>query len=117
MTLPLKLMAFDTYGLSEEQYLEYFGQQASLILRAVKKLREVAVDEQINLDSLGAKFTWDILQEAAYGADDVCRVHQKEKDPEEVKRRTFDYLSVPSREEMLEEIKSIKELLVSDKET
>lgn len=108
MTLPLKLMAFDTYGLSEEQYLEYFGQQASLILRAIKKLREAALDEQINLDSLGSKFTWDLLQEAAYGADDVCRVHQKEKDPDELKRRTFDYISTPSREEMMEEIMSIQ---------
>ena len=107
MSLPLNIMSFDTYGLPEEKFLEYFSSQSRLILRSLKALHVVAEEEGVSLNTLGSKFLWDVLQEAAYGADDACRVQQKEADPDEIKRRSYDPLITPTREEMMEEIQSL----------
>lgn len=107
MSLPLNIMSFDTYGLPEEKFLEYFSSQSRLILRSLKALNVVAEEEDVKLGTFGSKFIWDVLQEAAYGADDACRVQQKEADPDEIKRRSYDPLITPTREEMMEEIQSL----------
>ena len=107
MSLPLNIMSFDTYGLPEEKFLEYFSIQSRLILRSLKTLHAIAEEEDVKLGTFGSKFIWDILQEAAYGADDACRVQQKEADPDEIKRRSYDPLVTPTREEMMEEIQSL----------
>lgn len=107
MSLPINIMSFDTYGLPEEKFLEYFSKQTRLILRSLKELDRVAAEEDVILDPFGSKFIWDVLQEAAYGADDACRVQQREEDPEEIKRRSYDPMVVPSREDIFEEIKSL----------
>ena len=100
-------MSFDTYGLPEEKFLEYFSIQSRLILRSLKTLHAIAEKEDVKLGTFGSKFIWDILQEAAYGADDACRVQQREDDPEEIKRRSYDPMVLPTREDMMEEIQSL----------
>lgn len=107
MSLPLNIMSFDTYGLPEEKFLEYFSSQSRLILRSLKALHVVAEEEGVSFNTLGSKFLWDVLQEAAYGADDACRVQQREDDPEEIKRRSYDPMVLPTREDMMEEIQSL----------
>lgn len=107
MSLPLNIMSFDTYGLPEEKFLEYFSKQTRLILRSLKELDRVAAEEDVILDPFGSKFIWDVLQEAAYGADDACRVQQREDDPEEIKRRSYDPMVLPTREDMMAEIQSL----------
>lgn len=107
MSLPLNIMSFDTYGLPEEKFLEYFSIQSRLILRSLKTLHLVAVEEDVKLATFGTKFIWDVLQEAAYGADDACRVQQKETDPDEIKRRSYDSIIMPSRENLMNEIESL----------
>ena len=107
MSLPLNIMSFDTYGLPEHVFLEHFEKQTRLILQSLMTLKMVAQEQQINIGNYGAKFIWDVLQEAAYGADDACRVQQKEADPDEIKRRSYDPLITPTREEMMEEIQSL----------
>lgn len=100
-------MSFDTYGLPEEKFLEYFSIQSRLILRSLKTLHAIAEEEDVKLGTFGSKFIWDILQEAAYGADDACRVQQREDDPEEIKRRSYDPMVLPTREDMMAEIQSL----------
>ena len=107
MSLPLNIMSFDTYGLPEEKFLEYFSIQSRLILRSLKTLHAIAEEEDVKLGTFGSKFIWDILQEAAYGADDACRVQQREDDPEEIKRRSYDPMVLPTREDMMAEIQSL----------
>lgn len=107
MSLPLNIMSFDTYGLPEEKFLEYFSIQSRLVLRSLKALNVVAVEEDVKLSTFGPKFIWDVLQEAAYGADDACRVQQKEADPDEIKRRSYDSMIMPSREDLMNEIESL----------
>jgi hypothetical protein len=107
MSLPLNIMSFDTYGLSEEKFLDYFSKQSRLILRSLKMLHSVAAEEDVKLGTFGSKFVWDVLQEAAYGADDACRVQQREDDPEEIKRRSYDPMVLPTREDMMAEIQSL----------
>ena len=107
MSLPLNIMSFDTYGLPEEKFLEYFSIQSRLILRSLKTLHAIAEEEDVKLGTFGSKFIWDVLQEAAYGADDACRVQQREDDPEEIKRRSYDPMVLPTREDMMAEIQSL----------
>lgn len=107
MSLPLNIMSFDTYGLPEEEFLNYFSIQARLVLRSLKTLHLVASEEDVQLSTFGSKFIWDVLQEAGYGADDACRVRQREADPEEIKRRSYDPMVLPTREDMMGEIQSL----------
>jgi len=104
-------MSFDTYGLPEETFLDYFSVQVRLILRSLKTLHAVAAEEDVQLGTLGSKFIWDVLQEAGYGADDACRIRQREADPEEIKRRSYDPMVLPTREELMDELQKIKKLL------
>ena len=67
----------------------------------------VAEEEDVKLGAFGSKFIWDVLQEAGYGADDACRVQQREDDPEEIKRRSYDPMVLPTREDMMAEIQSL----------
>jgi hypothetical protein len=47
--------------------------------------------------------------ECVYSADEQARMIQKENNPDEIKARSWD--PGPSRGDMMEEIKNIKELL------
>jgi len=99
-------MAFDTYGIPEEDYLNIFENKAAFAMKALLLLSNTAFKYNIKLIDLGEKFTWSLFSELAYETDEEARLIQKEKNPEEVKRRMYDTIVV-SRDEMMEEIKSV----------
>jgi len=100
-------MALDTYGLPEEQYLEIFKDKSLFVLKAFAAMLSVADENDIKLKVFTDKFLWDMFQEIAYSTDEEARLTQKELDPEEVKKRQYDSIIVPSREDLMEEIKSV----------
>ena len=99
-------MAFDTYGIPEEDYLVIFEKKAEFAMKALLLLLNTAFIHNIKLSELGEKFTWDLFSELAYETDEEARLIQKERNPEQVKRRMYDTIVV-SRDEMMEEIKSV----------
>jgi len=99
-------MAFDTYGIPEEDYLNIFEKKAEFAMKALLLLLNTAFIHNIKLSELGEKFTLSLFSDLAYETDEEARLIQKEKNPEEVKRRMYDTIVV-SRDEMMEEIKSV----------
>lgn len=100
-------MAFDSYGLSDEEFKKLF-------LKETEKLTELFLAMQLRAETRGLRFDrydnktlWDFFQEVGYRAEDAARVHQKKNDPEAIKEHSFDYGVIPTREEMMEEIKSL----------
>ncbi len=97
-------MSIDTYGLSSEQYKEFFHKN----IRAAAKLY---LDTCNILSSEGVgnvdfKTVSEMYQEAVYTTNDDCRRYQKTNNPEAIKDNDIFGLS-PSREELMEEIKSV----------
>jgi hypothetical protein len=98
-------MSIDTYGLSTEQYQEFFEDNvrfaAELYLQTCNILTAKGVG---NVDF---KTVLDMYQEATYQTNEDCRRYQKANNPEVIK--DIDLLGIyPSREEMMEEIQSVK---------
>jgi len=97
-------MSIDTYGLSSEQYTEFFHKN----IRAAAKLY---LDTCNILSSEGVgnvdfKTVSEMYQEAVYTTNDDCRRYQKSNNPEALK--DTDPLGIyPSREELLAEIQAV----------
>jgi ribosomal protein S18 len=97
-------MSIDTYGLSSEQYEEFFHKN----IRAAAKLY---LDTCNILSSEGVgnvdfKTVSEMYQEAVYTTNDDCRRYQKSNNPEALK--DTDLLGIyPSREELLAEIQAV----------
>jgi hypothetical protein len=64
-----------------------------------------ASNKGINLQGFSDKFLWDMFMECVYSADEEARIIQKENNPDEIKARSWD--PGPSRDELMEEIKSV----------
>ena len=98
------IMSIDTYGLSSEQYTEFFHKNvrfaAKLYLDTCTILNEEGVG---NIDF---KTVLDMYQEAVYTANDDCRRYQKSNNPEALKDGDLYNIS-PTREEIMEEIQSV----------
>ena len=99
-------MALDTYGLSEDKYLQIFEKKSEFAIQCLSRLAMVAARHNVQLASLGEKFTWNLFSEIAYATDDEARVIQTETNPDEVKKRQWSGIS-PTRDEMMDEIKSV----------
>lgn len=102
--LHLSAMSIDTYGLSSEQYDEFFEDNirfaAQLYLKTSKILSEVGAG------ALDYKTILDMYQETVYVTNDDCRRYQKANNPEAIKE--IDLLGIyPSREEMMAEIQTL----------
>lgn len=106
-------MALDTYGLPEEQYKKIFLKKAEFVIDLLSSLKVKAEARGHRLDNYTDKFLWDLFQEIAYASDEEARVYQKEHDPESVKKHSFDYGVIPTREEMMGEVKSLKKLMLT----
>jgi hypothetical protein len=100
-------MSIETYGLPEDQYLELFKRKALFSLQTLAALTEVCASINFELSNFTDKFIWDLFQDIVYSTDDQARLVQKELDPEEVKKRQFESMLVPTRDELMEEIKSV----------
>lgn len=100
-------MAFDSYGLSPDEFKK-------IVLKETEALTELFLAIQLRAETKGLKFDrytdkllWDFFQEVGYRAEDVARIHQKKNDPEAIKEHSYDYGVIPTREEMMGEIKSL----------
>jgi hypothetical protein len=98
------IMSIDTYGLSSEQYTEFFHKNvrfaAKLYLDTCNILNEEGVG---NIDF---KTVLDMYQEAVYTANDDCRRYQKSNNPEVLKENDV-YAIVPSHQEIIEAVETL----------
>jgi hypothetical protein len=103
----LKKMSIETYGLPEDQYLELFKKKSLFTLKVLAALADVCKSIDFDINSFSDKFLWDLFQDIVYTTDEGARLVQKELDPEEVKKRQFESMLIPTRDELMEEIKSV----------
>lgn len=97
-------MSIDTYGLSSEQYEEFF--EDNVRFAAKLYLLNCNILSAEGVGNVDFKTALDMYQEAVYATNDDCRRYQKTNNPEAIK--DTDLLGIyPSREGMLEEIKSV----------
>ena len=97
-------MSIDTYGLSSEQYEEFFEDNVRFAAKLYLLSCNILSAEGVG--NVDFKTALDMYQEAVYSTNDDCRRYQKANNPEAIK--DVDLLGIyPSREEMMEEIKSV----------
>ncbi len=94
------------YGTTPEQYKEIFAKKAKEQIELFQEFERVCHDAGINLQHFTHKFIWDFFQDVTYDADDEARELQKKTDPAGYAASDFGSLVSPSREEMMNEIKS-----------
>lgn len=96
-------MSIDTYGLPSEQYKEFFVSNVKLAAQLYLDTCNILTAEGVgNMDFKTIK---EIYTSSIYSTNDDCRRYQKANNPEAIKESELFALS-PSREELLEEIKS-----------
>jgi hypothetical protein len=98
-------MSIDTYGLSTEQYQEFF--EGNVRFAAELYLQTCNILAAKNVGSVDFKTVLDIYQEAVYAANDDCRRYQKANNPDALKDNDPYAILTPSREELMEEIQSV----------
>jgi hypothetical protein len=101
-------MTIETYGLPEEKYLEIFKEKVEFICKALMITNNVLQDYDIELDP---KLFWNLFQESSYAADDACRVHQKQNNPEALEARSYDPISYPTTSKVFDEVQKLEELM------
>lgn len=97
-------MTIDTYGLSEEQYTEFFEDNMRFACKLYLQAVNIATAEHIaNVDF---KTLRDLYEESVYATNDDCRKYQKKNDPDAIKENDL-YDLHPTREDMMKEIQSV----------
>jgi len=97
-------MSIDTYGLSTEQYQEFFEDNVRFAAELYLQTCNILTSKGVG--SVDFKTVLDMYQEAVYQTNDDCRRYQKVNDPEAIK--DTDLLGIyPSREELMAEIQSV----------
>lgn len=97
-------MSIDTYGLSTEQYQEFFEDNVRFSAELYRQTCNIFTTKGVG--SVDFKTVLNMYQEAVYQTNDDCRRYQKANNPDAVK--DTDLLGIyPSREELLAEIQSV----------
>lgn len=102
--LHLSAMSIDTYGLSTEQYQEFFEDNVRFAAKLYKRAHALLNKE--DLGYLELKATHELFTDAVYATNNDCRRYQKVNNPEAIKENDLFGLT-PSREELMEEIQSV----------
>lgn len=97
-------MSIDTYGLSTEQYQEFFEDNVRFAAKLYKRAHALLNKE--DLGYLELKATHELFTDAVYATNNDCRRYQKVNNPEAIKENDLFGLT-PSREELMEEIQSV----------
>lgn len=100
-------MAFDSYGLPDQEFSQIVSDETTKLVKYFLAVQLQAEKQGLKFDCYTDKLLWDFFQEVGYRAEEAARVYQKKNDPEAIKEHSFDYALIPSREEMMEEIKSL----------
>jgi len=105
-TMLLILMSIDTYGLSSEQYTEFFHKNIRFAAKLYFDTCNILTSEGVG--NVDFKTVLDMYQEAVYTTNDDCRRYQRTNNPEALKESTADLFGIsPSREELMAEVKSV----------
>jgi len=105
-------MSVDTYGLDEDRYLEIFEEKAGILFKTMRSLIKVSLEHNVDLNGWPHDVIWRMYESVTYDSNDEARVIQKTEDPEKIAERSYDGITVFTRQDLMDEIKSIKELLV-----
>ncbi len=97
-------MAIDTYGLTFDQYEEFFDKNIRLAARLYLKTCNILNEE--GAGHVDFKTILDIYQETVYAANDDCRRYQKGNNPEALKDSDLYNIS-PTREEIMEAVQFV----------
>jgi len=98
------IMSIDTYGLSSEQYTEFFHKN----IRAAAKLYLDACNilSSEGVGNVDFKTVSEMYQEAVYTTNDDCRRYQKSNNPEALKENDM-YGMVPSHQEIIDMVETL----------
>jgi hypothetical protein len=101
-------MTLDTYGLEFDEYKKLFLQEAAHLLYLYYEFEKANEQTQqlYGVSRLCEKTRYDLFSDMVYAANDRARDKQKKENPGLINDRMFEFAS-PSREEMMEEIKSL----------
>jgi hypothetical protein len=99
------VMSIDTYGLSSEQYEEFFEDNVRFAAKLYLLSCNILSSEGVG--NVDFKTALDMYQEAVYATNDDCRRYQKANNPEAIKGFDDVFSISPSREELLEQIQSV----------
>jgi hypothetical protein len=105
-------MSIDTYGLDEDRYLEIFEEKSELLFKTMRALIRVSLEHNVDLNGWPHDVIWRLYESVTYDANDEARIRQKIENPEKIAERSYDGITVFTRQDLMDEIKSIKELLV-----
>jgi hypothetical protein len=97
-------MSIDTYGLSTEQYQEFFENNVRFAAELYLQTCNILTTKGVG--SVDFKTVLDMYQEAVYATNDDCRRYQKANNPDAIKDSDLFGLG-PTREELMEEIQSV----------
>ncbi len=99
-------MSIDTYGLTFEQYTEFFHNNVRFAAKLYLDTCNILNSEGVG--NVDFKTVLDMYQEAVYTANDDCRRYQRSNNPEALKEATAEIFGItPTREELMEEIQSV----------
>lgn len=101
-------MTIETYGISSDRYRELFVHQYPLLLE-LYQLFENNLKAKYHFDASCIpphKTRWELFNAALYVTNDEARKVQKRENPKALKEESWEFIS-PSREELLDEIKSL----------
>jgi len=99
-------MSIDSYGLSSEQYTEFFHKNVRFAAKLYLDTCNILTTEGVG--NIDFKTVLDMYQEAVYTTNDDCRRYQKANNPEALKEATADIFAIsPTREELMAEVQSL----------
>ena len=97
-------MSIDTYGLSSEQYTQFFHKNVRFAAKLYLDTCNILTGEGVG--NVDFKTVLDMYQEAVYTSNEDCRRYQKSNNPEALKDNDIFGLT-PTREELMAEIQSV----------
>jgi hypothetical protein len=105
-TTLFNVMSIDFYGLSYEQYTEFFHKNVRFAAKLYLDTCNILTDEGVG--NVDFKTVLDMYQEAVYTTNDDCRRYQKSNNPEALKEATVEIFGItPTREELMAEVQSL----------
>ncbi len=99
-------MSIDTYGLSTEQYQEFFEDNVRFAAELYLSTCNILTSKGVG--NVDFKTVLDMYTENVYATNDDCRRYQKANNPDAAKHYDNHILDLgPTREELMEEIKLV----------
>ena len=103
-TTLFSVMSIDSYGLSSEQYEEFFEKNIRFAAKLYLKTCHILNEE--GAGHVDFKTILDMYQETVYAANDDCRRYQKSNNPEALKDNDV-YAIAPSHQEIINMIETL----------